>query len=550
MLPALVLISALGFLQAGRAPLADPGRPVAPAPGPHAGAAALAAPGLLLGSGTAAGDDFGSAVALDGDTLLVGARLEDQPGATDAGAAYVFVRSGGAWIEQARLVAPDAAAFDAFGVAVALDGDTAAVGASLDDHSGAFNAGSVWIFTRDGAQWSVQARLQAPDAASSDAFGYALALQGGTLVVAAPSDDTPDGANAGSAWVFTGGGAAWAPQAQLRASAAQAWDFLGYSAALDGGTLLLGAPADDLPAGVDAGSVRVFTGGGAAWSEQALLAAAAGLDGDLLGQSVALEGDTALLGAPLHDPDGVPDAGAAFVFVRTGSGWSEQARLVAALAAPDDFGGTAVALSGGRALVGAPRSDVAGPDAGAAWIHERDGAAWLELLQLVDAAPAAGDGWGAALAVDAAAALVGVRGDDAAGIDAGAVCAAALGSFEDLGDALAGVAGPPRLTGLGTLVAGSPGQLRLEQAAPLAPTLLFVAFEDAPTPFRGGTLHPLPAVLLLPLATDAGGGWLLPWPAWPADVPSGLSFYLQPAIADVAAPQGVALGNALRGTAP
>lgn len=550
MLPAVALLSCLFVLQSGRAPLADPGLPGAPMQVQAPSAAAPSASGLLLGADTAAGDDFGSAVALDGDTLLVGARLHDLPGAADAGAAYVFVRVAGAWVEQARLVAPDAAAFDAFGVAVALDGDTAVVGASLDDHSGLVNAGSAWVFTRAGADWSAQVRLQAPDAASSDAFGYALALQGDTLVVGAPSDDTQDGANAGSAWVFTGSGAAWAPQAQLRASDAQAWDFLGYAAALDGGTLLLGAPADDLPAGMDAGSARVFTGAGAAWAEQALLAAAAGLDGDLFGQSVALDGETALLGAPLHDPDGVPDAGAAFVFVRAGSSWVEQARLVPAVVAPDDFGGTAVALSGGRALVGGPRSDVAGPDAGAAWIHERDGAAWLELLQLVDVAPDAGDGFGGALAVDAAAALVGVRGDDGAGPQAGAVCAAALGSFTDLGDALAGVAGPPRFEGLGTLVAGSPGQLRLSQAAPLAPTLLFVATEDNPAPFRGGTLHPLPAALLVPLATDAGGGWLLPWPAWPAGVPAEQAFFLQPAIADAAAPQGVALGNALRGTAP
>ena len=535
-----------------RGPTGDPTFVPGPATGsarPDGALPALAG-GSLVGSGTVAGDAFGGAVALSGDTLLVGARLADRPGAVDAGTATVFVRSGAQWIEQATLVAADPAAFDNLGAAVALDGDTAAVGAPADDASGIPNAGSVRVFVRSGGAWTEQARLEAPDAATSDAFGYALALQGDTLLVGAASDDTPAGHNAGSAWVFVRNGSSWTAQAQLFAPDGTEWDFFGYSAALDGDTALLGAPTDNLPAGDDAGSAWVFTRAGSSWTAQAQLTASDASEGDLFGQSVAISGDTVLVGASLDDHGAGSDAGSARVFVRTGPGWTEQAALSPADGAPDDFFGRSVALAGGRALVGAPQADTGGDDAGSATLFERDGSDWIETLSLSAAAPAAGDGFGAAVALAEDLALVGVPGDDTVGVGAGAACVSGLGLFLDLGDALAGVAGEPRLSGLGPLIAGSGGQLRLGQAAPAAASILYVATDDLPTPFKGGLLHPIPPVLNVLLLTDPAGGWLLNWTDWPAGLPSGFPFWMQVAVEDAAAIKGVALSNALQGVAP
>ena len=126
----------------------------------------------------------------------------------------------------------------------------------------------------------------------------------------------------------------------------------------------------------------------------------------------------------------------------------------------------------------------------------------------------------------------------------------APGAFTNLGGGLGGIDGVPALAGGGTLAAGSPGALALSQAAPLASTLLFVSFADTPTAFKGGTLAALPTIVLVPLGSDAGGGWTLPWAAWPAGVPAGTELFFQAIVDDGAAPLGAAISNLLRATAP
>jgi hypothetical protein len=129
-------------------------------------------------------------------------------------------------------------------------------------------------------------------------------------------------------------------------------------------------------------------------------------------------------------------------------------------------------------------------------------------------------------------------------------CAAPDPVWTDLGSGLAGTAGVPSLAGAGTLVAGSPGSLTLTSANPSSLTNLFVSFASTPAPFKGGTLVPVPPALTLALFTNGAGSIPLAWPAWPAGVPSGASLFFQHAIADPAAPAGVALSNALQATTP
>jgi hypothetical protein len=351
----------------------------------------------------AAGDRFGISVALSGDTALVGV-YQDYIGANaNQGSAYVFTRSGTTWSQQAKLTASDGAAHDFFGYSVALSGDTALVGAYIDD-----SAGSAYVFTRSGGAWSQQAKLTASDGAAFDFFGYSVALSGDTALVGAYADDIAAGANAGSAYVFTRSGSSWSQQAKLTAGDGAADDWFGYSVALSGDTALVGAYQDDIAAGTNAGSAYVFTRSGSSWSQQAKLTTSDGAAFDSLGYSVALSGDTALVGAYIDD-----SAGSAYVFTRSGSSWSQQAKLTAGDGAADDRFGYSVALSGDTALVGAWLDDtVAGSDAGSAYVFTRSGTVWSQQAKLTAGDGAANDQFGYSVAVSGDTALVGALLDD------------------------------------------------------------------------------------------------------------------------------------------
>ncbi|HEV2761718.1 MAG TPA: lamin tail domain-containing protein, partial [Pyrinomonadaceae bacterium] len=278
----------------------------------------------LQASDAGISDFFGVSVSLsaDGNTALVGAYADDNSGGNDAGSAYVFTRSGSAWSEQQRLQASDAAVADQFGVSVDLsaDGNTALVGAHHDDNSGGTDAGSAYVFTRSGGTWTEQQRVQASDAAAFDRFGVSVALNsdGSIALVGAYQDDNSGGMNAGSAYVFTRSGGTWTEQQRLQASDAAANDQFGGSVALsgDGNTALAGANQDTNSGGTFAGSAYVFTRSGPALTEQQRLQASDAAPGDSFGISVALnaDGSTALVGAQLDDNSGGTDAGSAYPF--------------------------------------------------------------------------------------------------------------------------------------------------------------------------------------------------------------------------------------------
>src|SRR5690606_6669767 len=180
-----------------------------------------------LVAGDAQADDwFGWSVALDGDTALVGAPREDD-GGSNAGAAYVFVRGGGVWSQQAKLVAGDAQLGDQLGWSVAFDGDTALVGANGEDGAGT-DAGAAYVFVRSGASWEQQAKLMAVDAETNDQFGLSVALDGDTALVGAYGES----AFAGAAYVFVRSGGGWSEQCKLVAGDAQSGDQFGWSVAL------------------------------------------------------------------------------------------------------------------------------------------------------------------------------------------------------------------------------------------------------------------------------------------------------------------------------
>ena len=366
----------------------------------------------LKASNTGAGDFFSTAIAFDGDTLVVGAPFEDSNAtgvngdqannsASAAGAVYVFVRTNGVWAQQAYLKASNTGAGDNFGSSVALNGDTLVVGAPEEasnavgvnndqtDNS-ASGSGAVYVFTRSGTTWSQQAYLKASNTGAGDQFGHSVAIDGDTLVVGATEeasnaigingDETNNSASgSGAVYVFTRSGTTWSQEAYLKASNTEAGDNFGRSVALSSNTVIVGASLEDSNAiGVNgnqadnsasgSGAVYVFTRSGTTWTQQAYLKASNAGASDEFGTSVALRGDTVVVGASLEDSNAIgvngsqadnsaSGSGAVYVFTRSGTTWTQQAYLKASNTETGDNFGSSVALSSDAVAVGAFNED-------------------------------------------------------------------------------------------------------------------------------------------------------------------------------------------------
>lgn len=344
-------------------------------------------------------DAFAGSVAIDGDTAVVGAVLADAPGADGAGAAYVFTRSGTTWTQQAKLTAEDASEGQSFGQSVAISGATIAVGASTDGELGT-GAGAAYVFTRTGTLWSQQQKVVADDLGGLETFGGSVALEGNTLVVGAffGSGVLPF---SGAAYVFVREQGLWEQQTKLFALDGAPLQGFGSSVDISGFTILVGAQGDG-----GTGAAYVFVGALTIWVQQAKLNAATPGSGDAFGGAVALEGDLAVVGAAADDDSG-EDSGSAFVFARTLTSWAQQARLMPSTPAAENGFGTSVALSGNHVLVGASTSDDDGQDSGSSFLFEQTGSSWNETAKLTASDAAALHRFGEAVALDGERALIG-----------------------------------------------------------------------------------------------------------------------------------------------
>jgi len=328
----------------------------------------------LTASDAAVYNQLGYSVALDGDTAVVGDPYETVNSQSHAGAVYVYTWSGTSWAQQAELTASDLAAGDWFGASVAISGDTAVVGALFKSVGGQGSAGAAYVFTRSGTSWSQQTKLSDPDATYEDDFGTSVALDGNTALVGAYDATVNSLEDAGAAYVFTGAGTSWSEQTELTASDPAGNDEFGMSVALHGSTALIGAPDETVGGYEDAGAGYVFTGAAASWLQQAKLTASDPAHDDDFGYSVAVSGDTAVVGAPYKTVASAIEAGAAYVFTRAQATWSQETKLSDPEAADGDEFGTSVARSGDRALIGAYGTTIqVGADslsgAGAAYVY-------------------------------------------------------------------------------------------------------------------------------------------------------------------------------------
>jgi hypothetical protein len=433
----------------------------------------------LKASNTEANDYFGYSVAMSGDTVVVSA-FQDSSSATGvngdssnnlapgAGAAYIFVRKGTNWIQQAYLKASNTGAGDNFGYSVAISGETVAVGAYLEDGSfagvngnqndnSAPNAGAVYVFVRNGTNWSQQAYIKASNARANDYFGQTVALSGDTLVVAdiyEQSNATGVNGNqndtsvptAGAAYVFVRNGNTWSQQAYLKASNTGVDDHFGQSVAISGDTVVVGASFEDSSSvgvngdqnnngALNSGAAYVFVRSGTNWAQQTYLKAANTGPADFFGNWVAVSDDTIGVGAPgesssatgvngNQNDNSAINSGAVYVFVRTGTNWTQQAYLKASNAQPNDNFGVAVSLSGDVLAVSAHgeassakgvngnQSDNSAPDSGTAYVFGRAGTNWTQQAYLKASNTGAGDGFSYPVSVSGGTLVAGAYAED------------------------------------------------------------------------------------------------------------------------------------------
>lgn len=367
----------------------------------------------LKASNTDEGDQFGWSLSLSGDVLVVGAPGEDSnstglegdqddDSSPDSGAVYVFQRTGTSWSQAAYLKASNSEEGDEFGWSVAVSGDTLAVGSREEDSgatglngeqddASASSSGAVYVFRQTEDIWAQEAYLKASNTDAFDRFGGAVALMGDTLVVGAEGerssatgvngDQADDSAStSGAVYVFTRTANLWSQQAYLKASNTAPSSRFGGSLALSENTLAVGASGEDNNAtGVDgipkkegsigdSGAVYVFQRTGSVWAQEVYIKASnAGLDHEF-GESVALSGDTLVVGAHQERStatgvngsqtiDSASRAGAVYLFRRTKGTWDQRAYLKASNTGAGDRFGASVALLGDTLAVGAPRED-------------------------------------------------------------------------------------------------------------------------------------------------------------------------------------------------
>jgi hypothetical protein len=359
----------------------------------------------------AASDQFGRAVVVDGDTAMIGSPNSTVDGHEGQGAVYVFTRSDGTWSQAQKLTASDGAAGDVFGIAVAISSDTAIVGAySKDDYQGA-----AYVFRRTGANWSEAQKLTADDAAAFDQFGWSVALSGDTALIGATGASIGGNNGQGAAYAFTEAGGSWQQTGKFSSIDGAAADNFGWSVALDGSTALVGTGFVAIGENIYQGAAYVFDGSRGSWTQVQKLTASNGAAYDFFGLSVALSGDTALVGADGAATDGDPfsNQGVAYEFVESGGAWTELQQLAASDGQPSDGFGEWVSLAGDNALVGAPGVTVDGhASQGAAYLFTRDDGAgnWTQAHTFLASDGGENDQFGWEVALSGSTALIGAYG--------------------------------------------------------------------------------------------------------------------------------------------
>ena len=370
-------------------------------------------------------EGFGRAVGVSGNTLVVGAPcIGSGCENAESDSAYVFVRTGTVWELQQILTSDDLENAGAFGTSVAIEGDTVVIGARFadvvmetpDGPEDFTNAGAAYVFVRTGTVWELQQILTSDDLENAGAFGTSVAIEGDTIVVGAPFDDVDDISNVGSTSVFIRSGTKWTLQQKLTLSEPQGYENLGASVAISGNSLVAAAPSDTELNGL-LRSAYVYVRSGTTWDFQQMLPTNSFGTPDLE-RSVAIDGDTIVVGAAEDEVGDVPGAGSALIFIRSGTVWSLQQRLTSDAPNTLELFGRSVALDGDTVVVGVPVETLALSNQ--VYVFVRTGTVWSRQRRLLSDDPNTDDGFGADLSIMEDTLVVGAWVDDVNNIsDAG-----------------------------------------------------------------------------------------------------------------------------------
>jgi len=358
----------------------------------------------LSASDAQSGDEFGRNVSINGtgEYLISGARNEDTV-ASNAGAAYIFKKTGSTWSQQAKLTASDGQQDDGFGydVAISKDGNYAIVGAWFEDGGSGdptSNAGAGYVFVRSGSTWTQQAKLVASDAAVQDLLGLHVSInEDGTYIALGAEGEDSGGTGSGAVYVYTRSGSSWSQQQKIEQSPSYASHYFGkVSLNSDGTYLLVGATGVQGPPNFNGqGACYIFTRSGSTWTQQqGPIFTSDGQSSDSFGFSVAINEDATTFISSARNEDGgagdpISAAGAAYVFTRSGSTWTEQAKIVASDAQASDNFGHCVAINkdGNIVVVSTTNEDGGSGDpissVGAFYVFERDGSSWTQKKKIL-----------------------------------------------------------------------------------------------------------------------------------------------------------------------
>ncbi len=345
----------------------------------------------ITASDGASNNFFGVSVAVSENTVIVG---------SSANSAYVFVKDGTNWIQQQKLTVFDSEPNDRFGASVDISGNTAIVGASGDDSS----RGSAYVFVRNGTNWTQQQKLTASDAAISRSFGNSLSIDGDRVIVGASAENF----NRGAAYIFDRSGTNWTQQQKLTASDGANGDLFGDSVSINGYTLIVGSSGDTISSNIGQGSAFIFVRNGTSWSEQQKLTASDGGRGYNYGNSVDLSGDTAIVGAFRTTVGSNGVQGAAYVSVRNGTNWTEEQKLTASDGSHSHQFANRVGINGNTIIVGSHGADA---NRGAAYIFSRNGTIWSEDQKIISS-DGENDAFGITVAISSDTIIVGSPRDD------------------------------------------------------------------------------------------------------------------------------------------
>jgi hypothetical protein len=350
------------------------------------------------------GDEFGRSVAISGNTAVVGAWRDDVGQIVDQGSAYIYTFNGTSWSFQQKLTALDGVSQADFGKSVAIRGNTVVVGAPTTKVGDNFQQGKVYVFTRSGNQWTQVQGIVANDGAALDHFGSDVSLDGDSMIIGASEDTIGANTFQGSAYVFVKSGATWMQQQKIVGADSGDSDDFGNSVSISGNTVVIGARNNNGTAGVNQGAAYVFLRTGTTWTLQKKLLPLVPGGFEQFGFDVSLSGDTVIVGKRSSSP--------VYVFLRSGTTWTEQARIFPADNPGNTDFGFSVSLDGERAAIGSVSTIGSKNKQGAVYVFDRSGTTWTQTEKLLATDGLANDFLGYSVGVSGKSVIGGALLDD------------------------------------------------------------------------------------------------------------------------------------------